>query len=103
METGTPVALVLHEAQAYERLRAGGKNARLRKIVTIVQRNLPKRHWAVITHLISPCPLGNPGIGKTSDNYEVGLSDSICKSEEGDNRNGNKQNYACRLLINDAY
>ena len=44
VEAGEPVPLPLHQQQAHDRLRAGDEDAILRKIVLVVERDVPERY-----------------------------------------------------------
>src|SRR5947209_4634659 len=46
VQPGEPVALLLHEASANQRLIAGDKHAALGKIVFVVEGDVLERHWA---------------------------------------------------------
>src|ERR1700722_6431574 len=57
IETGTAIALLLHQAKAYQRLKAADENAALPKVVLVVETNRQKRHRSFSTTIRgSACP-----------------------------------------------
>ena len=48
IEAGAPVALLLHQAHADQRLVAGDEHAAFREVVFVRERDLPERHGAFV-------------------------------------------------------
>ena len=46
VEPGAAVALLLHQAQPHQRLKAGDEDAALAEVVFVVERDVSQRHYA---------------------------------------------------------